>query len=163
MDLRGDIEGKIEEKLKAKGIKLGDEDMMALMVHMDKPDFRPSPTCITTGDLRGYLDAMSEELFKHSRENPDEFYGTYATIILGACMMKAGASISEDNRTFLREAAEATHSNAGFALPIFDLGFRHAGKAQFLAAVHYYKNGKPRDFFGPRYDLMRSPQLPIEC
>lgn len=109
LDLRSDFESKIKEKLKAKGINLGEEDMMSLMNNLDKPDFRPSPTCITAGDLRGHLNAMSEELFKHSRENPDEFFDTYSTIILGAFMMNAGANISKDNRTFLREAAEATH------------------------------------------------------
>ena len=41
-------------------------------------------------------------------------------------------------------------SRNGYQLPIFDDGFRDPGKAQFEAALEFYKDGVPRDFGAPR-------------
>jgi hypothetical protein len=151
LDLEGDIQAEIQKKLKAKGVDLEDKHMWDLFNNLEEPNYRPAPSCITSQELCGHINSMSEELFQHYRANPDGYYGQYATVMLAAVMMKTGSKISEDNRNFLRQTAGGTHSSPGYALPLFDTGFRDPGKVQFLAALDNYEEGKPRDFGLPRY------------
>jgi hypothetical protein len=92
---------------------------------------------------------MSDELFQKSRANKKSWYGEYPTVILRFLMMTAGANIAEEHLFYLRMVAARTETHAGFHLPISDKGFRDPGKVQFLTAIEFYKNGKPRDFRGP--------------
>lgn len=151
LDLESDVQGEINRRLKAKGVNLEDEHMWDLFYNLDKPEYRPDPASITSGELCGHINAMSEELFQQYRNKPDGFYGQYATVVLAAVMMKTGSKISEDNRNFLRQTAAGTHSSPGYAMPLWDSGFRDPGKAQFLAALDNYEDGKARDFRAARY------------
>ena len=157
-DLESDTHHHILEKLKTKGIIINDEHMTDLFHNMEKPEYRPAPSSITSGELRDHLNSISDDLFQQYRAKPDELYGEYSAVVLGAIMMKAGANISEDNRTYLRQAAGQTESHPGYRLPIGDIGFRNPGKVQFLAALAHYEDGKPRDFRGHRYVSLNASQ-----
>ncbi|KAJ9617273.1 hypothetical protein H2200_000994 [Cladophialophora chaetospira] len=160
MDIEGQIISEIQKKVKARGVYMEDEHMFDLFYNLEEPDYRPTRFSITSRELRGHIKSMSGQLLKQYRTNPDASYGQYATIVLSAVMMKTGCKISEENRTFLRQAAHGTSSRSSrswFALFSGDIGFRDPGKAQFLSALDNYKNGKPRDFRAPRSVAEQGP------
>jgi hypothetical protein len=66
--------------------------------------------------------------------------------------MSAGVKISENNRTYLRQAvATRIASFPSYQGPMLDMAFRDPGKVQFLAALDHHEDGKPRDIRAPRY------------
>lgn len=77
--------------------------------------------------------------------------GIYRTIIFGALMMRAGAKIRDQDLQHLRELVPQIHCSTTYALPIFDMGFRSPGRAQFLAALDHYQAGVARSFAEMRY------------
>ncbi|KAM0279718.1 hypothetical protein ACHAQH_004409 [Verticillium albo-atrum] len=103
---------------------------------------------------RKMLDAgLGDKLFDKMRaeeKNPTlQAGGSYNMILVGALLMRAGAKIRDKDMEYLRELVPKTPSRPGFALPIFDEGFRDPGKIQFLAAMDHYKPGNPRSFQEP--------------
>ncbi|KIW14718.1 hypothetical protein PV08_07502 [Exophiala spinifera] len=150
LDLKGDVVHAIENKLKAKSIAFEEghlEELMERMCRMNKQLSEPSQK------LRDHVNTISDELFEDSRQNRHPLLAgdEYPTVILGAVMMEAGLRISPENMTYLRQAVDKVSSANGYRLPICDLGFRDPGKAQFLAALGHYRDGEPRDFYGPRH------------
>ncbi|KAJ7111705.1 hypothetical protein C8R44DRAFT_632472 [Mycena epipterygia] len=70
-------------------------------------------------------------------------------VIFTALMMRAGAIIKAEDLDYVRHILPSVPSRNGFHFPAFDDGFRDPGKAQFEAALKYYRNGIPRDFGVP--------------
>jgi hypothetical protein len=103
-------------------------------------------------EQRALLDAgLGVTLFKKFRAEKDNGWdGEYRLIILAALMMRAGATIKEDDLDAVRAILPDIPSRNGYQLPICDAGFRDPGKAQFEAALKFYKNGVPRGFGAPR-------------
>lgn len=119
-------------------------------------------------DCRNTLDSgLGDELLSTYRSMEDEFHGKYRLILVGAVMMRAGAVIKDDDLNHLREIVPQVwcrdglrptprRGSGGFSMEdlieasLFDMGFRHPGKAQFLAALENYKPGVPRSFQEPR-------------
>lgn len=103
-------------------------------------------------EVRSLLDAdgVGDELFKklRAKESEDEGEGEYRVILLGSLMMLAGARIRPDDLQHLRKLVPKIHCSHGYALPLWDSGFRGPGRAQFLAALDHYQPGVPRDFVG---------------
>ncbi|KAK9771498.1 putative MYND-type zinc finger protein samB [Seiridium cardinale] len=121
-------------------------------------------------NIRVKLDSgKCDLLFDMYRAKENEYQGKYQVIILGALMMRAGAKIRPDDLDHLRKLVPAIHCSPGYALPIFDEGFRGPGKAQLLAALDHYKPGTPRDFQEPscyecgmtKLDL--EGEVPMKC
>ena len=104
------------------------------------------------GELRKVLDAgLCDRLFKKFRgKTSDSLTPELRVILLGMLMMQAGATIKADDTAYMRTVFPQISSQSGYALPIFDLGFRDPGKAQVAAALENYKNGVPRDVRDPR-------------
>jgi len=98
-------------------------------------------------ELRKILDAgLCDRLFKRLRsKTKDSLTPELRVILLGMLMMRAGATIKNDDMEYMRTIFPTIPSQSGYALPIFDLGFRDPGKAQVAAALEHYKNGVPRD------------------
>lgn len=65
-------------------------------------------------------------------------------------MMRAGARIRADDLQHLRDLVPQVTCNEGYALPLWDDGFRGPGKRQFLAALDAYEAAVPRDFRAAR-------------
>jgi hypothetical protein len=72
--------------------------------------------------------------------------GEYKTIILGALLMRVGAKIKDEDLRHLRDLVPQVVCVPGTIWSLEDVGFRSPGKAQFLAALDAYEQGKPRDF-----------------
>lgn len=92
---------------------------------------------------------LCDKLFKEFRSKENTFWipdRKMYTVILAAMVMQSGAKISEDDMQHLRELVPKIHCSPGYALPLGDDGFRGPGRAQFLAALEYYKPGTPRTF-----------------
>lgn len=119
-------------------------------------DYDPDEELQSTA-FRDKLNAgLCDKLFKEFRSKENTFWipdRKMYTVVLGAMIMQSGAKISDDNMQHLRELVPKIHSSPGYALPIFDEGFRDPGRAQFLAALEYYKPGTPRTF----YELRLAP------
>lgn len=98
-------------------------------------------------ELRKVLDAgLCDRLFKKFRgKSTGSLTPELRVILLGMLMMRAGATINADDMEYMRTVFPQIPSQSGYALPIFDLGFRDPGKAQVAAALENYKNGVPRD------------------
>lgn len=113
----------------------------------------------------GIGDALFD-LFRKKEHEPD---GKYRVVLVGAIMMRTGATIKDDDLKHLREIVpdipcrDGLHpllqASRGRISPLAligvdmdgqDKGFRHAGKVQFLAALDNYKPGVPRSFQEPR-------------
>lgn len=92
-----------------------------------------------------------DKLFEHFRALEHEYQGEYRVVVVGALMMSVGAKINRDDLEHLKVLANKIPGRHGFVSPIFDDGFRHPGKVQFLAALDNYQPGTPRDFREPRY------------
>ena len=121
-------------------------------------------------DCRDTLDfGVGDKLFKVFRKREDEPNGKYRVILVGAIMMRAGATIKDDDFNHLRELVDQVPCRDGLnpvlrrnpgkpsalaslaaGLDGGDSGFRHPGKAQFLAALDHYRPGVPRSFQDPR-------------
>lgn len=108
-------------------------------------------------EARDKLDAgLGAELTKKCREQEKESQlfsfedPKYQTIALAAYVVQVGAKISHDDRAQLAEILPKVSSRAGYALPLGDPGFRDPDKAQSKAALDFYVNGQPRNFFDPR-------------
>ncbi|KAK5465504.1 hypothetical protein LTS15_002067 [Exophiala xenobiotica] len=149
LDLKGDVTYAIEEKLKAKSITLEQDHLEDLLENMANLNYRPTPSSMNSQQLLDHINTISDELFEDFIQKKEPIFGDYTVVIFGAVMMGAGAKISPENMTYLRQAADKTESHPGHRLPIGDLGFRDPGKAQFLAALNHYRNGEPRDLRGP--------------
>ena len=110
--------------------------------------------------IRSKLDEndFGQTVFAACRTKEDELVylqdGKYRTILLGALMMRAGAKIRDEDIQHLRDLVPYIHCSPRYALPIFDVGFRSPGRAQFLAALDNYRVGVPRSFQEPRYVLV---------
>ncbi|KAK6855030.1 hypothetical protein PG990_008678 [Apiospora arundinis] len=107
-------------------------------------------------EMRQKLDAgLGDKLFDIYRAKQHEGgsfglgSGKYRLILVGALVMRTGAKIRDSDLQHLRELVPQIHSSPGFALPIFDAGFRDPGKAQFLAALDHYTPGTPRNYSEP--------------
>lgn len=117
----------------------------------------------------GIGDALFD-LFRKKEHEPD---GKYRVVLVGAIMMRAGATVKDDDFKHLREIVpdipcrDGLHpllqASRGRISPLAligvdmdgqDKGFRHAGKVQFLAALDNYKPGVPRSFQEPRSVLL---------
>lgn len=117
----------------------------------------------------GIGDALFD-LFRKKEHEPD---GKYRVVLVGAIMMRTGATIKDDDFKHLREIVpdipcrDGLHpllqASRGRISPLAligvdmdgqDKGFRHAGKVQFLAALDNYKPGVPRSFQEPRSVLL---------
>ena len=133
---------------------------------------RELPAIVAEG--RATLDCgIGDELFKifRARAGDGDAGGRarYRVVIVGAIMLRAGAKISDDDLRHLRDLVPQIHSlpslahslrdsparPSGAALLVAsrgvdDEGFRHPGRAQFLAALDNYKPGVPRSFLEPR-------------
>jgi hypothetical protein len=103
-------------------------------------------------ELRKILEAgLCDGLFKKLRtKTKDSLTPELRVILLGMVMMQAGATISDSDMEYMRKFLPQIPSQSGYALPIFDLGFRDPGKAQVSAALEHYKNGVPRDIRASR-------------
>lgn len=154
-DLKSDVLKEVSKRLKAEGVHVDNEQLTELLDNMQDPDFRPTSSSITSQQLRDHLNRIGGELFLHFRNNPDCLFGEYTMVICGAVMMEARIRISVEDRIHLRQAAQRTHSYPGYQNPMADTGFRDPGKAQFLAALEYYEDDKPRDFKTPKYPAIR--------
>lgn len=112
-------------------------------------DYDPDVELQSTA-FRDKLNAgLCDKLFKEFRSKENTFWipdRKMYTVILAAMVMQSGARISDDNMQHLHEIVPQIHSSPGYALPFGDEGFRDPGRAQFLAALEYYKPGTPRTF-----------------
>jgi hypothetical protein len=147
LDLEIDVHDAIIEKMKTRDIELGDDDLFESLQAMGP---RSSETN-SIRRLRSQLDTICAELFEDYTKKDDSCLGEYSLIMLDAVMMKSGAKMSPGNRTKLLQVAQRSESASGYRPPMWDMSFRDAGKAQFIAAVNHYKDGDPRDFISPRY------------
>ncbi len=98
--------------------------------------------------VREKLDSgIGDHLFQkfRAKETADR-QGEYRVIILTAMMMRVGATIKQDVLQHVRALAPRIPSREGYALPLFDEGFRGPGKRQFLTALESYQAGTPRSF-----------------
>ncbi|CAJ2510789.1 Uu.00g064140.m01.CDS01 [Anthostomella pinea] len=102
-------------------------------------------------DARERLDAngTGDKFLAHWRAKESDPGGKYRFILSGALMMRAGAKIKESDFEHLRELVPQIHCNPGYALPIFDEGFRGPGRVQFIRALVQYKDGTPRNYQEP--------------
>lgn len=99
----------------------------------------------TVKNVCNQLDSgLGERFFEMFRARESEYRGKYRVILLGALFMRAGARITPDNLTHLRDLVPEINCNDRFVLPIMDEGFRAPGRAQFLAALDNYTSGTPR-------------------
>lgn len=100
--------------------------------------------------FREKLDAgLCDKLFKDFRSEESTFWfpdRKLYTVLLAAMVMESGAKISDDNMQHLREIVPQIFSTPVYASPFSDGGFCDPGRAQFLAALEYYKPGTPRAF-----------------
>ncbi|KAK1757962.1 hypothetical protein QBC47DRAFT_420841 [Echria macrotheca] len=86
---------------------------------------------------------------ENSGDSRSFYSNKYVVIILGAIFVRIGAQMSKADVEHLRQLALATPSREGFALPLWDDGFRGPGLRQFIAALDGYQAGTPHDFQGP--------------
>ncbi|KAK0707159.1 hypothetical protein B0T21DRAFT_298718 [Apiosordaria backusii] len=91
--------------------------------------------------------AMSRGMELEVAEGDDDL--RYHTIIVGALLLRIGARISPDDCDHLRKIANEVPCHIDNSHENHHIGFRGAGKAQFLAALDAYSHGTPRDFFEP--------------
>ncbi|CEJ58958.1 hypothetical protein PMG11_07597 [Penicillium brasilianum] len=104
--------------------------------------------------VRAKLDAnnLGERLIAKSKTQEGKLdwerytSGEYKTIILGALLMRVGAKIKDEDLQHLRDLVPQVPCAPGTIWSLEDVGFRSPGKAQFLAALDAYEQGKPRDF-----------------
>lgn len=104
--------------------------------------------------VRAKLDAnnLGERLIAKSKTQEGKLdwerytSGEYKTIILGALLMRVGAKIKDEDLQHLRDLVPQVPCAPGTIWNLEDVGFRSPGKAQFLAALDAYEQGKPRDF-----------------
>lgn len=131
LDVRGDIEH-------AMGLTREDDDEYNPVEELQSEAFRDK------------LDAgLCDKLFKDFRSQEGTFWfpdRKYYTVLLAAMVMESGAKISDDNMQHLREIVPPMHSTPVYASPLSEGGFFDPGRAQFLAALEYYKPGTPRAF-----------------
>jgi hypothetical protein len=95
------------------------------------------------------------------------YYGEYMNVVLAAHMMRIGAVVDDEFKTYLRELVPKVRSHDvwqtilysntsqissryGYQMSFCDDGFRDPGKAQFLTALDNCTSGQPR-VLGPRY------------
>ena len=146
LDTVSDVSGAAKKELKAlmKNTDIG-ATTKAKELHdsLDENDLMD----FDVDDLRKILDAgLCDRLFTRFRtKTKDSLTPELRVILLGMLMMRAGATIKTDDFEYMRTVLPRIPSQSGYALPIFDLGFRDAGKAQVVAALENYKNGVPRD------------------
>lgn len=97
---------------------------------------------------------LGERMFAACRAretDPDDLLqeSKYRTIIMGALIMRAGASISAADLQHLRDLMPQINCTSR-RTPFDDHGFRSPGRAQFLAALDHYQPGVARSFQEPR-------------
>jgi hypothetical protein len=104
-------------------------------------------------------DGRLVRMFEKYKTNEELFPSKeYYIAILGALAMGVGATITHEHMELLQNVHKKILVNKGYTLPIFDLGFRADGAAQFQDAVNGYKNdGTPWDFLtlGQTESLLR--------
>ncbi|RYP70179.1 hypothetical protein DL769_005058 [Monosporascus sp. CRB-8-3] len=136
-DIACDLESTFEGEDEEKNLKFFD-----LVVFCDDEEI--------VGEMRDRLDSgLCDELFDIYRAREKEYGGEYRVVILGALVMRTGARIRPGDLGHLRDLVCGTTCHHGYALPMFDNGFRGPGRAQFLAALDHYKPGVPRAYGPP--------------
>ncbi|KAI0014507.1 hypothetical protein F4780DRAFT_789627 [Xylariomycetidae sp. FL0641] len=95
------------------------------------------------------MNGLGERFLQHWRHDKTGLDPEYRFIVAGALMMRAGAKIDQSHIQHMRHLAGQVTCNQKYTLPMFDLGFRAPGRAQFLAALDHYQPGTPRDFGEP--------------
>jgi hypothetical protein len=96
-------------------------------------------------------DGRLVRMFEKYKTNEELFPSKeYHVAILGALAMRVGATITHEHMELLQNVHKKIPVAKGYTLPIFDLGFRADGAAQFQDALNGYKNdGTPWDFLTP--------------
>ena len=104
-------------------------------------------------------DGRLVRMFEKYKTNEELFPSKeYYVVILGALAMGVGATITHEHMELLQNVHKEIPVNKGYTLPLFDLGFRADGAAQFQDALNGYKNdGTPWDFLtlGQTESLLR--------
>jgi hypothetical protein len=104
--------------------------------------------------LRDKLNAgLCDKHFKDFRSQEKDFSipsREIYTIILAAMVMETGANISDENIQHLRELVTQIWPCPVHTGPLSEEVSFNPARAQFVAALEYYKPGTPRDFFAAR-------------
>ena len=121
---------------------------------------RSGPKSLGLEATRALLnDGRLERMFEKYKTNEMLFPSKeYYVAILGALAMGVGATITHEHMELLQNVYKNIPVNKGYTLPIFDLGFRADGAAQFQDALNGYENnGTPWDFstLGQTESLLR--------
>jgi hypothetical protein len=112
-------------------------------------EFKPV-LAATVARVREHLDSSrGDQRMEKLRSRESELDGKFRVILGGALLMRAGARVKSEGMQHLRDLVCQVDCGYGFALPLFDWGFREPGKAQFLAALDNYVAGTTRNYHEP--------------